>query len=192
MEGRRESICFAALLFLVAVALAAHGAPGGACRAVAGHSGILVRVQLVDLFGPELLRLVSLGLEGRVRVEVELVRRRPFWFSRRVARESVEAVVTRDPSGEGFLLDGERPLPDPSRLPIERIALPAPGGDPERHEAQVRVQLRVITPASLGRMAAWVAGGKEEERSALSAGLFSLIADELARTLEFSCPVRRR
>jgi hypothetical protein len=184
---------FAALAALANAADCAEG-PSGSCRATAAGRRILVHVQLEQLFPPELLRLVSLGLTGRVQVEVELVRHRPLWFSRRVARESVELLVSRHPSGEGFLLDGDRLLANADTLSLERIELAFDGDEPEKHEAVVRVQLRVITAASLGKMATWVAGGegKREERSALSAGVLSLLADELSRTLELSCAVRKR
>jgi hypothetical protein len=184
------------LVALLLAASAAEGAPGpsGSCRATAAGRRVLVQVKLDDLFAPELLRLVSLGLDGRITVEVDLVRRRPLWFSQRVARTSLELTVSRDASGDGFLLDGERPLLDPRRLYLERLALPYEGDDPARYQAEVRVQLRVITPGSLGKMAAWVAGGegKSEERSALSAGVLAMLADELSRTLELQCAVRPR
>ncbi len=184
----------AALVALLLAASAAEGAPGasGTCRASAAGRRVLVKAALDDLFAPELLRLVSLGLTGHIHVEADLIHRRPLWFSRRVARTSLDLTVSKDPAGEGFLLDGERPIFDPRHLLLERLALPFDGGAPGQYEAEVRVQLRVITPASLGKMAAWVAGGegKSDERSALSAGVLSLLADELSRSLELSCPVK--
>jgi hypothetical protein len=185
----------AVLLVVALLALStAAGAqtPAAACRASFAGRAVSVHVQVDDLFPSELLRLVGLGLTGRLQVEIDLVRRRPLWFSRRVARHSFDVAVARGPAGEGLLLDGE-PIADPSRLRLPRIQLPVEG-EPDQLEAQVRVQLRVITPGSLGKMAAWVAGGesKQEERSALSAGLLSIIADELARSVETSCPVARR
>lgn len=185
----------AVLLVVALLALStAAGAqtPSATCRASSAGRAVAVHVQVADLFPPELLRLVGLGLTGRVQVEIDLVRRRPLWFSQRVARQSLEVTVARGPGGEGLTLDGE-PIADPSRLRLPRVQLPV-DGDPDRLEAQVRLQLRVITPGSLGKMATWVAGGdsKQEERSALSAGLLSLIADELARSVETSCPVARR
>jgi hypothetical protein len=122
---------------------------------------------------------------------VDLVQRRALWFSRRVARQSIDATLSRGPDGDGVLLDGE-PVADPSRLRLPRLQLPLDEGG-GRLEAQVRVRLRVITPGSLGKMATWIAGGdgSEEERSALSAGLLSLVADELARSVEASCEVTR-
>jgi len=185
----------AVLLVVALLALStAAGAqtPAGTCRASFAGRNVAVHVQVDDLFPSEMLRLVGLGLTGRLQVEIDLVRRRPLWFSRRVARHSLDVAVSRGPGGEGLLLDGE-PIADPSRLRLPRIQLPV-DGEPDQLEAQVRVQLRVITPGSLGKMAAWVAGGesKQEERSALSAGLLSIIADELARSVETSCPVARR
>ena len=180
------------LLVGASFAVGAAG-PSGSCRAAAVGRNVSVRVQLEALFEPELLRLVSLGLDGNIRVEVELLRHRPLWFPSRTGQQSVELNVAREPAGEGFLLDGER-LADPQRLLLSRILLPLETGDPEQHEVRVRVQLRVITPASLGKMATWVAGGdaKQEQRSALSAGVLALLADELARTLEFSCAVHAK
>ncbi len=185
-----------ALALLLLVASSAEGAPGptGSCRATASGRAVSVRVQLDDLFQPELLRLVSLGLEGRLHVELALLERRTLWFPRRAASLSYEVTMARDARGDGFVLDGDRPVLDPQHLVLERVALPFDGDDPERLRIEARIQLRVITPASLGRMASWVAGGdaNKEERSALSAGVLAVLADELARSLELSCPVKRR
>jgi hypothetical protein len=179
-----------ALLALSSFAAGAEG-PSGRCRAVASSKSVSVHVELDDLFSGELLRLLTLGLEGRLRVEVELLQKRSLWFGKRVARQSLELTVARDPQGEGLLLDGEILLLDPERLRLPRLQLPLDGGDPQRHEVQVRAQLRVITAGTLGKMATWVAGGdgKQEERSALGAGVLSLLADELARSVELTCPV---
>ena len=144
-----------ALVLTVCLAgLAAQGAPSGECRAEAAGRTVAVHATLIALLAPELLRLVSLGLEGRVHVEVELLRRRPLFFSRRVARHSLDLTVSRDPSGDGFLLDGERPLADPTLLALPRLALPLEDlASPERHEVRISVQLRVITATSLGKVA---------------------------------------
>jgi len=180
---------------LFALSSAAQGAtdPSGSCTAVRSGRAVAVHAQLDDLIPGELLRLISLGLAGNLHVELDLVRRRPLWFSSRLTRQTLDLVITRDARGDGFLLDNEVRLPDPTRLRLPRILLPV-DEDPAGLEAQIRVQLRVITPGSLGKMATWVAGGggKQEERSALSAGLLSLIADELARSVEISCAVAGR
>ena len=188
----RAVLLAAGLLFLSGAAQGATD-PSGGCRAVPSGRAVAVHAQLDDLIPGELLRLISLGLAGNLHVEIDLVKRRPLWLPLRVARQTLDLVITRDARGDGFLLDGEQRLPDPARLRLPRILLPVEG-DPAGLEAQLRVQLRVITPSSLGKMATWVAGGggKEEERSALSAGLLSLIADELARSVEVSCAVARR
>src|SRR5437016_2562131 len=106
----RQWSALAAIVLLVSggAALADEdGAPLVTCRALLAHGRALVDVAAEHLFPEEQARLIKLGLVGRVRMEVTLLRRQPFWFDAVLAHEEREVV----------LRSAER------RVELERVAL---------------------------------------------------------------------
>src|SRR5690349_4473094 len=113
-------------VLVVAALLAAAVAPARAdvrCAAVRRGDRVLLDVRLERLFDRELLRLVRLGLAGRLRVRATLFRRRDYWFDDERAARTIESVVTFAPPGR-FLLDGEREV-DPGAIELPRLSLGA-------------------------------------------------------------------
>src|SRR5262245_18280040 len=96
-----------------------------------------------------MLRLMRLGMVGRVRIEAALVRKRRFWLEHRMPAGPIETAVTYSkPSGK-FLLDGRREIRVDEPLSFGRLSLrfqdeiprcrPHPGTTgtaPGRHHAQ--------------------------------------------------------
>ena len=90
----------AAAIFLCAVVFCAEAgfAAGLACTASRSGARARVSISLDDLLDRDLLRLVRLGLRGRITLDVRLVRRGLF-FGRTLTRLEVEAALTWSPQG---------------------------------------------------------------------------------------------
>jgi hypothetical protein len=162
----------------------AAGAASASCRAALAGTRALVGLTLEGLLDHDLLRLVRLGLAGKLSIEVTVVRRR-FLLGSNVARAVLELEL-RWSEAEGLLLDG-RPVRDPEHLSLERIALALPEGlDPTALEVETRAELRVVTAQSLTDVARWIAG---DDRSTLSKNLIGAVADDLTRSADARCPV---
>src|SRR5262249_5453972 len=152
-------------------------APSLQCSAVFGPTRVLVNVQLRDFFDPDLLRLVRLGLEGHLYLDINLVQHRRFWFDETISGRSMELTLSYVKSDDSFWLDQQIQVEDPSRLELERFAL---SFDRTPEEGQYRIEakatLQVVTGASLSKAAGWLGpGSSSEERS----GARSLIAEGL-------------
>ena len=168
--------------------LAAQGS-SASCRAVLAGTRALVGLTLEGLLDRDLLRLVRLGLAGSLSVEVTVVRKR-FLLGSRVARVSIDYQLRWLEDEQVLLLDG-RPVRDPGRLSLERIALELPDGlDPAALGVEARAELKVVTAQSLGDVARWIAGGKSGEASPISRNLLGAVADDLTRSAEASCAVK--
>ena len=191
---RKEGSKRAGLLFVCAVVFCAEAgfAAGLACTATRAGARARVSVALDDLLDRDLLRLVRLGLRGRITLDVRLVRRGLF-FGRTVTRLAVESALTWSPQGEVLLLDG-RPVADASHLQLEWLALEADAPQDAPLEVEVNARLQVVTAQSLGDVARWIAGGSETagERSALTKNLLGAVAEDLTRSAAGSCPVKAR
>jgi hypothetical protein len=160
-----------------------------ACKAVLAGTRALVDATIHGLLDRELLRIVKLGVSGRLTVEASVVRRRQLWFGRVVAATTRELPLTWSEERGAFELDG-RALPDPEHVPLERIVLAlGEAGDPRAYEVEVVTRLVVVTPGSLGRVAGLLAG---ESDSALSRTLLGAIANDLTRSANGTCPVQPR
>lgn len=146
-----------------------------ACRAERAGDRALVQVTVDDLFDRELLRLVELGLVGRLHTEATLYRRRGFWFDARLAQSRQVFILSwsKEPASHAhgvFRLEGGT-IADPQRLALPLIALrpgddaPAdvaandPDRDPAARYVEIKLRLEVITARSLGRVAAWLVTG---------------------------------
>lgn len=160
-----------------------------ACKAVLAGSRALVDATIHGLLDRELLRIVKLGVAGRLTVEATVVRRRQLWFGRVVAATTRELPLTWSEERGAFELDG-RALPDPEHLTLERIALSlGEAEDPRAYEVEVVTRLVVVTSGSLRRVTGLLEG---ENDSALTRALLDAIANDLTRSANAKCPVLPR
>jgi hypothetical protein len=181
----------AMLVVLIAARAAADGPVQVLCQAEQIGGWARVQVTALDLFDRDLLRLVRLGLDGRIALDVTLYRRRPLWFDRLQGRESRAAVVTWSRSRRSYSLD-EQPLPDPARLALVPVVLRAQGEGEQYVEISIR--LEVVTAGSLVQVARWLVRGQGSEEgptpSVLGRSLLSQVASDLARSATARCPLR--
>ena len=158
-----------------------------ACKAVLAGTRALVDATIHGLFDRELLRIVKLGLSGRLTVEASVVRRRQLWFGRVVAARTFELPLTWSEDRGVFELDGHA-LPDPEHVSLERIPLSlGEADDPRAYQVEVVTRLVVVTTGSLGRVAHLLEG---ESDSALTRTLLGAIANDLTRSANGICPVQ--
>ncbi|HVE87735.1 MAG TPA: hypothetical protein VND93_32985 [Myxococcales bacterium] len=197
-SARRQWMALAMIVVLLSAGSAfADGprSPLARCSALFASGRALVDVAVDHLFSEDLVRLVRLGLSGRIRLEVTLLRRQPFWFDAVVLEERRELVVSAAAgSGELLLLDGARELRDVERIQLDRLAF-RPPERPERPEealryrVEVKVHLQVVTAASLRQVAQWVTSGSQEEQGAVSRNLLDAVASDLTREATARCDV---
>lgn len=160
-----------------------------ACKAVLAGTRAFVDATIHGLLDRELLRIVKLGVSGRLTVEASVVRRRQLWFGRVVATTTRELPLTWSEERGAFELDG-RALPDPEHISLERIALSlGEADDPRVYQVEVVTRLVVVTQGSLGRVADLLAG---ESDSALARTLLGAIANDLTRSATGTCAVQPR
>jgi len=176
----------AVALLLVAFAAKAQEV---ACKAVLAGTRALVDATVHGLLDRELLRIVKLGVSGRLTVEASVVRRQKLWFGRVVAATTREIPLTWSEERGAFELDG-RALSDPEHVSLERITLSlGEADDPRAYQIEVVTRLVVVTPGSLGRVAGFLAG---ESDSSLARTLLGAIANDLTRSANGTCPVQPR
>jgi hypothetical protein len=160
-----------------------------ACKAVLAGTRALVDATVHGLLDRELLRIVKLGVSGRLTVEASVVRRRQLWFGRVVAATTRELPLAWSEERGVFELDG-RPLADPEHVSLERIVLSlGEANDPHVYDVEVVTRLVVVTPGSLGRVAHLLEG---ESDSALTRTLLGAIANDLTRSANGICRVEPR
>lgn len=177
-----------AVLCLLAPVRAHAEAPAARCSARLAGGRALVDVELLHFLDPELARVVRLGVEGRLRVEVTLVRERALWFDAPAATQVTELYLRWSKASGRYVLGSWRELEDPGTLALERLSLrpgapPAPG---ERYRVDVRAHLQVITAGSLGQVASWIAERKNGAPP-VSETVLSAIASDLARQASCAC-----
>jgi hypothetical protein len=176
------------LLALMLVAFAAK-AQEAACKAMLAGTRALVDATVHGLLDRELLRIVKLGVAGRLTVEASVVRKRQLWFGRIVSATSREIALTWSEERSSFELDG-RPIRDPEHASLERITLPlGEAEDPGAYQVEVAIRLTVVTTGSLGRAADLLAA---ESDSALARTVLGAIANDLTRTANATCLVQPR
>jgi hypothetical protein len=160
-----------------------------ACKAVLAGTRALVDATIHGLLDRELLRIVKLGVSGRLTVEASVVRRRQLWFGRVVATTRRELPLTWSEERGAFELDG-RALPDPEHVALERIPLSlGEADDPRAYEVEIVTRLVVVTPGSLRRVTGLLEG---ENDSALTRTLLDAIANDLTRSANGACRVEPR
>jgi hypothetical protein len=176
-------------LCVLLAALTARGQDAGAsasCRATQAPGRAFVSVKLAGFLDRELLRLVRLGLQGKLSVEVAVVRRRALFFRSTLARVQHEYELRWSDAQRVFVLDGDV-LDELDELELDRAAL-----DVELEPddwVEVTATLNVVTPQSLEKMAGWIAGA-DAPASPLSRGVLGALARDLTRRVSASCPLR--
>lgn len=175
-----------ATLLLVAAGSVARG-DQVRCEAVQRGRRVLARAELDGFFDREMLRLIRLGLEGRVRVDFRLVKRRVAWFDDELASFSQDLVVTWDAARRGYVMNGVAIHPsalDPLR--IDRV--PLGRRDPADYYVEVAAKVQVVTLKSLRGAARWIGGGAEDA-GGVSRRLARIVVDDLVRKASSSCDV---
>jgi len=182
LDRRRLTV---ALLLLAGAARAQEVA----CRAVLAGTRALVDATVHGLLDRDLLRVVKLGLSGKLTVETTVVRRRHLWFGRVVSKTTRELPLVWSEERGTLELDG-RPVPDPDHIPLERIVLPlGESEDPSTYQVELSTRLVVVTQSSLGRVAGLLSSDSD---SPLSRTVLSAIANDLVRSGSTSCAVEPR
>ena len=190
-------LAFCVTLGLGIVAPAAQGAAAEArcrCRITGNRAEATVEVQgLVDA---ELERLIRLGLAGRVRWELELVRKRWLWVEQPVAELTVESALRFSDARHVFAVEGGGEAADLSRLTLHTadLRLASPPAAKGRYELRVRARLQVITVESLARVASWMVDGHEQEGEGGSSSwatrsLLAAVSNDLQRVVTATCRV---
>jgi hypothetical protein len=178
-----------AVALALGVSLAIAGPPRAGCRVTFSENRALVDIELTDFFDPELLKLVRLGLEGKIQLELSVVRPRAAWFDEKVGEERTELAVRYDKPRRKYRLDHRRDLNDPNRFWVERLAVRLGNGERAvEYRVELRAALEVVTPKSLNQVADWIAiGRKPGGGSVLSRTLVDRITGDLQRKVEAQC-----
>jgi hypothetical protein len=191
--GARFVVCALVGLGIIAPAVQGDAAEASCrCRIAGDRAETTVEVQgLVDA---EMERLIRLGLAGRVRWELELVRKRWLWVEQPVAELSVESTIRFSEARRVFVVDGAGELPDLSRLTLHTadLRLESQPAAKARYELRVRARLQVITVESLARVASWMVDGEEQEGEGRSSswatrGLLAAVSNDLQRVVSAAC-----
>jgi hypothetical protein len=176
------------LLLLLVVAFAAK-AEEVACKAMLAGTRTLVDATVHGLLDSELLRIVKLGVTGKLTVQTQVVRRKRLWFGRVVAASARELPLTWSEERGVFELDG-RAIADPEHVALERIVLPmGESEDPHAYEVEITTRLVVVTPGSLGHVTGMLAGDGD---SPLARTVLGAIASDLTRSASSTCAVAPR
>jgi hypothetical protein len=200
MAGRLSAALAAALLLALApeARAAARDPPKASCSARLAGRRVIVMATLDGFFDPDLLRLVRLGLAGRLDVQISLQRKRFLLFSEAEASERYQALVTYDDKSEEFRIDGRHGGSELKSLTLDRIALALKAPPPEGpHLVRVAARLEVVTASSLLQVARWIGGrdkekaAEENEGSGFSGLLVRSLLQDLARSASGTCALER-
>ena len=197
--ARASRAATALLLALAAPATAAtREPPSASCSARLAGRRVIVNAALAGLFDPELLRLVRLGLAGRLEVEIALQRKRLLMFSEALASERYQATLSYDETSQEFRIDGRGVGAELLSLTLDRVTLTLRAPPPEGpHSVRVTARLEVVTASSLLQLARFF-GGREKDKPAdegeapgLSSLLVKSLLQDLARSATGSCALER-
>ncbi len=191
---RRRARTLAVSLSLLAVPAGARaGGPQASCEARRAGDRVLASIELRQILDAETCRLLQLGMKGQLRVEASVVRRRFGLFEQQAGTATNELVLSAGPEGRGLLVGGRLQADPKAAVSLERITVRLP--EDERPDQsltfRVTVRLRVVTVASLSKVAAWVTDSSEEDASSslVTRALLSAVANDLTRSVETSCSV---
>ncbi len=185
----RRLLLVTIVLFLLSAPALAAG-PGARCEAVQLGRRTLARVDLFRFFDRELLRLIRLGLEGRIHITLTLMRRRTAWFDDVVLSVDRDVTLTWDDTRRRYLVDGVAiDVVDLEPLRLDRVALGRRDRDTAgTHYVEVSVRLQVVTVTSLLTAANWLTGGKSGP-DRVSTSVARAVAEDLLRKASTSCGV---
>ncbi len=187
-EGSRKRLALLALALAVGWAgLSFAQDPRASCHASVAGGRVVVDVELEGFLDKELLRLIKLGLEGRLSLEVAVVKRRRFWFDAPVEVQSKVASLRYTRSTGKLFMDGRREVVNPALLALERVALRV-GADPEEtYGVEVTARLQVVTAQSLDKLAEWISNRRQREATPVPRNVLQAVADDLARGASAQC-----
>jgi hypothetical protein len=192
---RSSRAAFALLLLLppASARAAARDPPSVSCNARLAGRRVIVNATLLGFFDPELLRLVRLGLAGRLEVEVALQRRRFLMLSESLASHRFQALLSHDEKSQEFRIDGRGVGAELQSLTLDRVTLNLRGAPEPGHSVRVSARLEVVTATSLLQLARFF-GGRErdkaaepEEGSSVSRLLVKSLLQDLARSATGTC-----
>ncbi len=167
--------------------------PTASCGARLVGDRVLVSMELRSFLDEETLRLVRLGLVGRVHVELGVYRKRWGLFEQTVALQSSDASVEYSRSDRRFLLDRRLVVDAPLalKLPVQSVRLGAVAQPATSLSLRAEARLQVVTVASLSKVAAWATGAEGDQASSdvLTRGLLSAVVEDLTRSAECTCRV---
>jgi hypothetical protein len=161
---------------------------------------VLVSSTLLGFFDPDLLRLIRLGMAGRLEVDVALQRKRFLVFSEAHASERYQATLSYDERAQEFRIDGRAVGAEPQSLTLDRVALTLRAPPPEGAQlVRVAARLEVVTASSLLQLARFFGGRERDEAardaegggSGLSGLLVKSLLQDLARSASGSCTLER-
>jgi hypothetical protein len=153
---------------------------------------VVAEIELRGFVEEETLRLLRLGLRGRIRVEASLVRKRWGVFEQTVGSRVMEAHLSSAEDGQALVLNDRTRVEALAPMPLDRLALRFSDRDGAGSRLAVRagVWLQVVTVSSLSKVAAWATESSEDEASsALTRGLLAAVVDDLTRSAECTCAV---
>lgn len=196
MAGRLRVAPVMALALCSPALAAPREAPQASCNARLAGRRVLVTATLESFFDADLLRLVRLGLAGRLDVDIALLRKRFMLFSEAEASQRYQAVVSYDDKSQEFRIDGRGVGSELRRVALDRmtLALRAPPAEGPQ-SIRVAARLDVVTASSLLQVARWIGGrekGKEgEEDSGFSGLIVKSLLQDLARSASTTCALER-
>ena len=172
---------------------AARERPSASCQAQIVGDRVLATVSLRAFVEDETVRLLRLGMRGRVRTDAAVLRRRWGVFEQTAAARVIESRLSAAPDTQDLLLDERTRLPATGPITLERVALRLSERDAAagRFSLRVTVQLQVVTMSSLSKVAAWATESKDDDASSslLTRGLLAAVVNDLTRTAECTCDV---
>jgi hypothetical protein len=163
------------------------------CQAQLLGDRILAAISLRGFVEEETLRLLRLGMRGRVRIDAAVVRKSWGVFEHTTAARVVESQLSSARDKQDLLVDNRTRAPAAGPIRFERMALRLKERDVpvDRLILRVTVQLQVVTVSSLSDAAAWATESTDDETSSslLTRGLLAAVANDLTRSAECSCAV---
>ncbi|MBN2372039.1 MAG: hypothetical protein JXO72_16275 [Vicinamibacteria bacterium] len=172
-----------------------EGRPRAVCSARLAGDRVVATIELHSFLDDDLLALIRLGMEGRVRVQASVMRKRLGLFEQDLATQSSDSRIGYSSGERQYVINGRVRIRDPARFTAGRVSLRLKDPDVSamRLTFRAEVRLQVVTESSLSRVAAWVTESGEESTSGsiLARGLLSAVAEDLVRTTECSCLVER-
>jgi hypothetical protein len=157
------------------------------CSARSASSRVLVDTALEGLFEDEQLRLIRLGLVGRVHVDATLRQHRVLWFDDDLDAQSFDLTLTWSADDRTYRIEG-RPVEDPRHLALERLVFHRGPDADGVLTVEVRARLQVVTTSSLRTVAGWMMDG---ERSSSATRLLGVLAQDLTLSAQGRCEVAK-